>query len=126
MSHPIPGGEVSVTKDTQVVSFICIESRTWDLNSLQSFISVEDLNVIRDTYIGDSMCEDRPIWPVTKNWLYSVKIGYHWEHARINPPVTQYPYSSLAIPSRLWKLIWNLERTILHVEIHPLCSPNDE
>ncbi|KAM2515187.1 hypothetical protein PS1_027750 [Malus domestica] len=108
LGHPTPGGAVLVTMDTRVRSFICPVSRTWDLNSLQPFLPAEDLNAIRDTYIGDLRSDDRFIWPGTKNGQYSVKTGYHWVHARFNHPMSLHSCASIVIPSRVWKLIWKL------------------
>ncbi|KAM1141546.1 hypothetical protein EV1_041111 [Malus domestica] len=68
----------------------------------------EDLNAIRDTFIGDLRSEDRFIWPGTKNGQYSVKTGYHWVHARFNHPMALHSRAPIVIPSRVWKLIWKL------------------
>ncbi|KAM1383307.1 hypothetical protein PS2_035388 [Malus domestica] len=106
--HPSPGGAVSVTLDTRVRSFICPDSCTWDLNALQPFLSTEDLNAIRDTFIGDLRSVDRFIWPGTKNGQYSVKTGYHWVHARFNHPMALQSRAPNVIPCRVWKLIWKL------------------
>lgn len=57
--HPVPLGEVEVTKKLQVSSLIGSSSREWEIDFLQPFLSMEVQEAIKETPIGDPSRKDR-------------------------------------------------------------------
>lgn len=111
--HPIPQGNVLVSRNLRVSSIICGPSRTWDIDFLKPFISDEECKAIIDTSIGDQMRSDRLVWPENKNGVYTVRSGYHQVHSRAVPMAARVTSTSYST-SHVWKVIWKLKTTAPH------------
>ena len=149
--HPMPLGEVSVSKNLRVSSLIDYSSYSWNVDFLLHFLSLEDQQAILDLPIGDITRGDRLVWAASSNGQYSVKSGYRWLQTRsLDVRDTRLPGVRL-IPQALWRIIWHLKvppklrhflwlslhhglpaRAVLHKRrlssspICPICSINDE
>ncbi|KAM1214034.1 hypothetical protein ACFX2I_005400 [Malus domestica] len=76
LGHHIPRGPVHVTLDTQVQTFLCPITRSWDLNSLLPFLFTKELDDVTGSDVGIGSGLDRFIWHETKTGVYTVKSGY--------------------------------------------------
>lgn len=119
--HPIPQGNVLVSRNLRVGSLICGPSRTWDIDFLKPFISDDECKAIIDTSIGDQIQRDRLVWLENKNRVYIVRSGYHCVHSRAVTMAAKVTSTSYSILYHVSKVIWKLkthhiEDPLLYVE----------
>ncbi|KAM1033721.1 hypothetical protein FF1_037183 [Malus domestica] len=85
-----------------------LEKDGWDIDFLKPFISASEFVAIQETQIGVPCLDDRLVWPFDRRGLYTVKSGYHCVHAKREQRVNFGSSSSVTVPGKLWKAIWNL------------------
>ncbi|KAM2673196.1 hypothetical protein EV2_014512 [Malus domestica] len=108
VGHPLPRGDVQVSRNTLVSMLLSPEKDGWDIDFLKPFISASEFVAIQETQIGDPCLDDRLVWPFDRCGLYTVKSGYHCVHAKREQRVNFGSSSSVTVPGKLWKAIWNL------------------
>lgn len=106
--HPILLNGVIANRSQTVSSIINHPSCGWQIDSICKVISLEDLNGILNTPIGDGSRADQLVWTNDRRGKYLVKASYHWLHSGVRKGQTRRPSSSSVIDplilSRFWKM----------------------
>ncbi|KAM1134885.1 hypothetical protein ACFX19_044659 [Malus domestica] len=75
---------------------------------LAVFIPDVECWAISLTQVGNPRCNDRLIWPINKQGMYSIKSRYWWLHINAQQQRTRRPSFSIATDPSVWKCIWGI------------------
>ena len=109
LGHPTARGEVAGTRSTKVSSLICQNSKTWDIDFLQPFLTAEECTTIKEIPIGNPQRNDRLIWAANRNRCYSIKSGYYWMQLNSLAARDHRLPAVRSVPEKLWKVLWRVK-----------------
>ncbi|OMO94204.1 hypothetical protein COLO4_16479 [Corchorus olitorius] len=83
--------------------------KKWVSEKLDGHVSEEECRKIERIPIGDTLEDDRLIWPSNKDGEYSVKSSYKVVKGKSTKRVRSGPSSSYRVPDSVWKVLWSLK-----------------
>lgn len=90
----------------QLVSKIMFrQSKTWNTQAIAPFVDYETLNLIREVPMGNTIKDDRIVWPMNSSGLYSVRFGYHKIVVSVSSIVWNNHWFHL-VQNGFWNGIW--------------------
>ncbi|CAN1121541.1 Uncharacterized mitochondrial protein AtMg00310 [Linum perenne] len=114
-----------VTTDTmrKVEELLDPDTRQWNYQLIQDQFNDDDTKAIMEIpLIGDANCEDKIIWPLSKNGGYTLKSGYRvlmetlTNSTHLHVPGNWQALWRLYMPSKMRMMAWRLAREVVRLE----------